>query len=72
MTHTTIVNTKSFYPEQSGSTALIALLSAKTLTCINTGNCWAVLFKEGENGEIVPHQVTTDHDTSNEKEVKRV
>ena len=71
MTHTTIVNTKSFNPEQSGSTALISILSDKTLTCVNTGNCRAVLFKEA-NGKIVASQVTTDHDTYNEKEIKRV
>ena len=71
MTHTTIVNTKSFNPEQSGSTALISILSDRTLTCVNTGNCRAVLFKE-QNGKIVPSQITTDHDTANEKEVKWV
>jgi len=50
---------------------LICIISGNTLTCVNAGNSRATLFYEVD-GKITPKQLTFDHDTWNEKEVKRV
>ena len=52
MTHQNIISTKSFYPEQSGCAALIAIYAENILTCVNLGNARAVLFKENSEGKI--------------------
>ena len=71
MTHSQIVNTKSFLGEQSGCTALVATISKGVLTTANAGGSRAILLSQVKGGfEYKP--VSVDHTIENLKEINRV
>lgn len=56
----------------SGSCACVAFLNGKNLYVANCGDARAVLGQENDDGSYTPFQMSREHNSDNENEVKRL